>query len=217
MSHPAAPDLFTHQRDHLLFVISAPSGAGKSTLLNGIRHFGDFEYSVSCTTRAPRPGERDGIDYHFLSRSAFEEQIQKSNLLEWAEVHGNYYGTLRSEVLDRLARGIDVLVDVDVQGARAIRACDDPKIRNVLVDIFLAPPSMEELERRLRNRGTETRDQLQIRLANASREMDCWLEYQYLIVSGSAAADQSRFRFIMEAERLRIRSSQLRTPASTAV
>jgi guanylate kinase len=217
MSHPSAPDLFTHKRDHLLFVISAPSGAGKSTLLNGIRHFGDFEYSVSCTTRAPRPGERDGIDYHFLSRTAFEEQIQKSNLLEWAEVHGNYYGTLRSEVLDRLASGVDVLVDVDVQGAQAIRACDDPRIRSVLIDIFLAPPSMEELERRLRHRGTETPQQLQTRLTNASREMDCWHEYQYLIVSGSPAADQVRFRSIMEAERLRIRPSQARASASSAV
>lgn len=217
MSYSAAPTPFAHTRDHLLFVISAPSGAGKSTLLNGIRHFGDFEYSVSCTTRAPRPGEQDGIDYHFLSRSDFEEQIQKSNLLEWAEVHGNYYGTLRSEVLDRLARGIDVLVDVDVQGARAIRACDDPRIRRVLIDIFLAPPSMEELERRLRHRGTETTAQLQTRLANASREMDCWQEYQYLIVSGSAVEDQARFRSIMEAERLRIRAFHASTPATPAI
>lgn len=217
MSHPSQPDLFAHRRDNLLFVISAPSGAGKSTLLHGIRHFGDFEYSVSCTTRTPRPGERDGIDYHFLSRPAFEEQIQKANLLEWAEVHGNYYGTLRSEVLDRLARGNDVLVDVDVQGARSIRTCDDAAIRAVLIDIFLAPPSMEELERRLRNRGTETTQQLQTRLSNASREISCWHEYQYLIVSGSPAADQARFRSIMEAERLRIRSCRTRATPAPAV
>lgn len=192
-------------RRNLLFVISAPSGAGKSTLLNGIRHFGDFEYSVSCTTRAPRPGERDGVDYHFLSRGAFEEAIQRSNLLEWAEVHGNYYGTLRSEVVDRLQRGVDVLVDVDVQGARAIRSSNDPQIREVLIDVFLAPPSLEALERRLRNRGTETDVQIRTRLSNASEEMRCWSEYRYVIVSGSPAEDQSRFRCIMEAERLGVR------------
>jgi guanylate kinase len=195
----------SYQRSSLLFVISAPSGAGKSTLLNGIRHFGDFEYSVSCTTRQPRPGERDGVDYHFLSRESFEQEITKANLLEWAEVHGNYYGTLRSEVMDRLKRGVDVLVDVDVQGARSIRACGDAQIQEVLVDIFLAPTSLEALETRLRKRGTETPEQLETRLANAAREMNCWREYGYLIVSGSPAEDQARFRTIMEAERLRIR------------
>jgi guanylate kinase len=205
MTTPPPSSVCEYARKHLLFVISAPSGAGKSTLLNGIRHFGDFEYSVSCTTRRPRPGERDGVDYHFLSREAFEAEIRRENLLEWAEVHGNYYGTLRSEVLDRLSRGVDVLVDVDVQGARSIRACGDPRITGVLVDVFLAPPSMADLERRLRNRGTETAEQLQTRLTNASKEMNCWNEYAYLLVSGLPAEDQERFRAIMTAERLRIR------------
>jgi guanylate kinase len=128
--------------------------------------------------------------------------------LEWAEVHGNYYGTLKSEVLDRLDRGVDVLVDVDVQGARAIRNCGDSRIQEVFTDIFLAPPGMEELERRLRKRGTESEEQIRTRLANASREMDCWYEYRYLITSGSAEEDQSRFRAIMEAERLRVAALQ---------
>ena len=193
----------------ILFVISAPSGAGKSTLLNGIRHFGDFEYSVSCTTRAPRPGEQNGTDYHFLSRAEFETEIQDGNLLEWAEVHGNYYGTRRSEVVGRLGMGVDVLVDVDVQGARSIRACADPSIVSSLTDIFLAPPSMEDLERRLRKRGTETEEQVSIRLRNASREMSCWNEYEYIIVSGSPEEDQYNFRAIMTAERMKVRRSRI--------
>jgi guanylate kinase len=196
--------------DGILFVISAPSGAGKSTLLNGIRHFGDFEYSVSCTTRSPRPGEQNGTDYHFLTRSEFEAEIQHGNLLEWAEVHGNYYGTRRSEVANRLGRGIDVLVDVDVQGARSIRACADALIVDSLTDVFLAPPSMDDLERRLRKRGTETEEQVSTRLKNASMEMSCWNEYQYIIVSGSPEADQSNFRAIMMSERMRVRRLRAR-------
>ena len=140
---------FNARRSGILFVVSAPSGAGKSTLLNGLRHFGDFVYSVSCTTRAPRPGEQDGIDYHFLSRPQFEEEIQRSNLLEWAEVHGNFYGTRKDAVKTHLAAGTDVLVDVDVQGARTIRDCGDTEITGALVDVFLAPPSMEILTQRL--------------------------------------------------------------------
>jgi len=186
-----------------LFVISAPSGAGKSTLLAGIRHFADFAYSVSCTTRAPRPGEVNGEAYHFLTREQFEEEIQKANLLEYAEVHGNFYGTRKDAIKERLAAGEDVLVDVDVQGARSIRQCADPTITGALVDIFLTPPSLELLAHRLHKRGTETPEQLQLRLRNAEREMECWREYQYLLVSGSAEEDQRQFRLIMESERLR--------------
>jgi guanylate kinase len=202
VSHPN--DLpFQTRRSGILFVISAPSGAGKSTLLHGIRHFGDFLYSVSCTTRQPRPGETNGEDYHFLTRSQFEQEIADSNLLEYAEVHGNFYGTRKDAIKEHLASGADVLVDVDVQGARSIRNCADKVITNALVDIFLAPPSMEILTQRLHKRGTETPEQLQLRLNNALLEMACWREYQYLIVSGSPGEDQSQFRTIMESERLR--------------
>jgi guanylate kinase len=195
--------LFETRRTGILFLISAPSGAGKSTLLNGLRHFGDFVYSVSCTTRQPRPGEIDGTDYHFLSRLQFEEQIALGNFLEWAQVHGHYYGTPKDAVKTHLAQGTDILVDVDVQGARAIRSFQDPAITRALTSVFLAPPSMEELTRRLIKRGTETEAQLQLRLANATSEMACWQDYDYLLVSGSAEEDQARFRGIMEAERLR--------------
>ena len=195
--------LFDTRRTGILFLISAPSGAGKSTLLNGLRHFGDFVYSVSCTTRQPRPGEIDGTDYYFLSRVQFEKQIELGNFLEWAQVHGHYYGTPKDAVKLHLAQGTDVLVDVDVQGARAIRASQDPVIATALTSVFLAPPSMEELTRRLTKRGTETEAQLQLRLTNATLEMACWQDYDYLLISGAAEDDQARFRGIMEAERLK--------------
>lgn len=212
MTTPA--DLPFHPRRYgVLFVISAPSGAGKSTLLNGIRHFNDFIYSVSCTTRKPRPGEADGSDYHFLSRTEFENEIAASNLLEYAEVHGNFYGTRKDAIKEHLSAGTDVLVDVDVQGARSIRKCADTQITNALVDVFLAPPSMEILTQRLHKRGTETPEQLSLRLNNAVLEMACWREYQYLIVSGSPDADQKQFRAIMECERSRISRIKQETPS----
>jgi len=203
---------FHPRRSGLLFVISAPSGAGKSTLLHGIRHFNDFIYSVSCTTRNPRPGEKDGEDYHFLTRQQFEAEIRNSNLLEYAEVHGNFYGTRKDAIKEHLATGTDVLVDVDVQGARSIRNSGDAAITNALVDIFLAPPSMEILTQRLHKRGTETPEQLQLRLNNALLEMACWHEYKYLVVSGSPEDDQNQFRAIMLSERLRV--SRLKTEAN---
>ena len=211
MNTPADLPFHPHHNG-ILFVISAPSGAGKSTLLNGIRHFGDFTYSVSCTTRKPRPGEQDGLDYHFLSRAQFEAEIAASNLLEYAEVHGNFYGTRKDAIKEHLSAGTDVLVDVDVQGARSIRRCADDQITSALVDIFLAPPSMEILTERLHKRGTETPEQLALRLNNAVLEMACWREYQYLIVSGSPDADQKQFRAIMESERARISRIQIAKP-----
>ncbi|MEI6713855.1 MAG: guanylate kinase [Verrucomicrobiota bacterium] len=185
-------------------MLSAPSGGGKSTLLTRLRPFGDFKYSVSCTTRQPRPGEVNGVDYHFLTRPQFEEEIQKGNLLEWAEVHGNFYGTRLDAVVSDLNNGVDILVDVDVQGAKSIRESDSPVISNALVDVFLTPPSLEILNNRLRSRATETQEQLALRLRNASIEMACWNTYQYLIVSGSAEDDLRQFRTIMDAERLKV-------------
>jgi guanylate kinase len=202
--NPAAPSLPFHtKRNGILFLISAPSGAGKSTLLNGIRSRAHCVYSVSCTTRAPRPGERNGVDYHFLSREEFEEAIASGHFLEWAAVHDNYYGTLSSSVKAHLASGTDVLIDVDVQGARTIRDCGDTVITQSLVDVFLIPPSMEVLTRRLNGRGTESPEQLTLRLRNAEREMECWRDYAYLLVSGDAEEDQRLFLAIMESERMR--------------
>ncbi len=194
---------FPPRRTGILFVLSAPSGAGKSTLLHRLSPFGDFQYSVSCTTRAPRSGEVNGVDYHFLTRTEFEQEIATENLLEWAEVHGNYYGTRRSTLVDQLGEGIDILLDLDVQGAKSIRDCNDPAIATALADVFLTPPSIEILTHRLRSRGTETEEQVTLRLQNALRELECWRDYRYLVVSGSAEDDLLAFRSIMEAERMR--------------
>ena len=188
-------------RSGILFVLSAPSGAGKSTLAAALRKSPDFLFSVSCTTRAPRPGETHGEDYFFLSPAVFRAHIAAGDFLEHAEVHGNFYGTLNSSVTTNLAAGTDVLLDIDTAGAAAIRACNDPVIRNALADIFLMPPGFADLERRLRGRGTEDESQLATRLRNAAAEMERWPHYRYTLVSGSREEDFNAFRAIMRAER----------------
>ena len=191
------------KRNGILFVLSAPSGGGKSTLLKLLKPFGDHLYSVSCTTRAPRPGEIDGSDYHFLSKSAFENEIAADNLLEWAEVHGNYYGTRKSSVLHHLEAGHDVILDIDVQGAQSIRASTDPRITSALVDVFLTPASLAIVEQRLRKRATETEEQLAVRISNATNEMRQWNQYMFRIISSTPEADLEQFRAIMLSERNR--------------
>ena len=195
MSSPA------YRRRGILFVVSAPSGAGKSTLCAGLRRTPDFVYSISCTTRAPRPGEVDGEDYHFLAAEDFLQRRSKGEFLEHAEVHGNFYGTLRQPVIERMEAGTDVLIDIDIQGAAQIRACEDPMIRESLADVFILPPSLDELRHRLEKRGTETTEQIDLRIRNAAREMEHWKCYRYTILSGATEEDLQRFRSIMQAER----------------
>ncbi len=185
----------------ILFVVSAPSGSGKSTLCDALRQTPDFVYSVSCTTRAPRAGEIDGEDYHFLSETDFLARVAAGEFLEHASVHGKYYGTLRQPVLRNLKNGIDVLIDIDTQGAAAIRQFDDPFIRQALADVFIMPPDLEELRRRLTKRGTETPEQIELRLQTAAREMELWRDYRYTIISRSVEEDLLKFRHIMGAER----------------
>ena len=182
-------------------MVSAPSGAGKSTLLNSLRQTPDFVYSVSCTTRAPRAGEIAGEDYHFLTQAQFQERLEAGEFLEYARVHGHYYGTLRAGVIQQLDDGVDVLIDIDVQGAAAIRSDPTPEIRGSLADIFIMPPSLEELRHRLNRRGTETPDQIEVRLRNAATEMEAWRDYRYTLISGSVEEDLQKFRAIMRAER----------------
>ena len=191
----------TPQRRGILFVISAPSGAGKTTLCNALRQTPDFIYSVSCTTRAPRQGEIDGEDYFFLTRERFEQRAANGDFLEWANVHGQLYGTLRETVLDHVNQGIDVLLDIDTQGAAMVRECPDAMIRDSIADMFILPPSLAELRHRLIRRGTETIEQIETRIANAAAEMKHWCEYRYTLISGSVEEDLQKFRAVMRAER----------------
>jgi len=188
-------------RTGILFVLSAPSGAGKTTLTTSLRQKPDFVYSVSCTTRAPRPGEIHGEDYYFLKEDDFLARVAAGEFLEHANVHGRHYGTLKQTVIDQLIHGVDVLIDIDTQGAANIRACNDPFIQGALADVFIMPPSLEELRRRLTRRGTETPEQIEIRITNAATEMERWRDYRYTLISGSMEEDIEKFRAVMRAER----------------
>jgi len=187
-------------RHGILFVISAPSGAGKTTLVEALKQTANLFYSVSCTTRPPRSGEIDGEHYQFLSTADFRARLEAGDFLEHAQVHGDFYGTLRDPVLTNLKNGIDVLIDIDTQGAATIRNCDDPIVRQALTDIFIMPPDLDELRRRLTKRGTETAQQIDSRLATAVREMELWRDYRYTVISGSVQEDLEKFRQIMAAE-----------------
>ena len=162
-----------------LFIISAPSGAGKTTLCRQVRkRFPDMLYSVSYTTRKPRDGEQEGIDYHFVARDQFKKRIANRRWAEWALVHGNYYGTSAEFLDDGLAAGNDILLDLDVQGTRQLLE------RYVeCVAIFVRPPSLEVLQQRLEKRGTDSAEAIAVRLANAKKEMSQQDLYQHVIVN----------------------------------
>jgi guanylate kinase len=186
----------------ILFVVSAPSGAGKTTLCDALRQTSDFVYSVSCTTRTPRAGEIEGEDYHFICEQDFFLRAEAGEFLEHAKVHGNYYGTLREPILSNLQKGVDVLIDIDTQGAASIRAYNDAFVRQALADVFIMPPNLDELRRRLTKRGTENAGQIELRLQTAAREMELWRDYRYTIISRSMEEDLQKFRQIMGAERI---------------
>jgi guanylate kinase len=188
----------------MLLVVSGPSGSGKTTLCRRLADSGEVGYSISCTTRPPRPGEVDGRDYHFLTTAEFERRMLAGDFLEHALVHGNQYGSLKSEVLSRLAAGQDVVMDIDVQGAAQVRHCPDPDIRRAVVDLFVMPPGEEELLGRLSGRGTDSEDVISLRMANALDEMSHWREYTYVLLSSTREEDYSRFLALVTAERMRV-------------
>ena len=192
------------QRTGILLVVSGPSGSGKTTLCRRLADEGEANYSISCTTRAPRPGEVNSLDYHFLSRDEFITKRDGGEFLESAEVHGNLYGTLKSEVTDRLEQGADVVMDLDVQGAAQVRACTDTVIRIAAVDLFVMPPEKEELLTRLSGRGTDSTEVIALRMKNALEEISHWPNYTYRLLSGSQEEDYSRFKALVVAERMRI-------------
>jgi guanylate kinase len=190
----------------LLILISAPSGAGKTTLCDLLlKSQPRLTRAITCTTRPPRPGEKDGVDYHFFTAAEFLKRVQAGNFLEHATVYGNSYGILKSELLGKLREGRDVLLNVDVQGAATIReqAQSEPELRRALVTIFLTPPSVEVLEERLKKRNADAPAVIQKRLAVARQEISQWKNFEYLLISGDKREDLRRALAIIESEKMR--------------
>ena len=189
----------------LLVVVSAPSGAGKSTLCDNVRAaLPSASRAVTCTTREPRDGELDGVDYYFLGEEEFLALVEGGEFLENAVVHGNHYGVLKSELRAKLVEGNDVLLNIDVQGAATIRerAATDPVLSRSLVTVFLCPPSLGELEQRLRGRGTDSEEAIARRLAIAKDEMDQAEKFNHTLTSQTREADVDRLLGIIENVRL---------------
>ncbi|MFT5471251.1 MAG: guanylate kinase [Verrucomicrobiales bacterium] len=191
-------------RQGLIVVVSGPSGSGKTTLCHRLAaESAECVYSVSCTTRPPREGEVDGQDYHFLDNADFESRVADQQLLEFAKVHDRYYGTLKGPVLDQIRNGVDVLMDLDIQGAEQLRICADEEVRQALVDIFIMPSSLDELKRRVQSRGAMEARELALRMQNAEREMAEQPKYRHTIITGDREADFRAFGEILAVERVR--------------
>lgn len=181
----------------LLIVVSGPSGCGKGTVLGGIVHELGLSYSVSATTRTMREGEQDGVNYHYMTNEQFEKLLDEDKILEYTRYCGNYYGTLRDEVEDRRSNGQDVLLEIEVVGAANVkRMCPDAVL------IFIAPPSIAELERRLKKRGTESDEVIAQRVAEATREIHCAEQYDYIVINDALEKAVDDITSIIKAERV---------------
>ncbi len=192
-------DVARPARRGLMLILSSPSGAGKSTLTRNLKTENNLDLSVSVTTRAKRPSEIDGVHYRFIDRPTFDQMKEHNDLLEWAEVHGNGYGTPRKEVEASLAAGRDVLFDIDWQGTQQIVA----KARADVVTIFILPPSMAELRSRLVRRAEDAPDVIAKRLGNARDEIARWNKYDYVIINDDLQAAYESVKAILTAERLK--------------
>ena len=187
-------------RRGLMLVLSSPSGAGKTTLSRKLlEEDKGVALSVSVTTRKMRPGEKDGHDYHFIDRRRFDAMVEKNELLEWAEVFDNYYGTPAKPVMDALVAGRDVLFDIDWQGTQQLR----DQARNDMASVFVLPPSIPELERRLHTRAQDDYETIHRRMAKAADEMSHWAEYDYVVINRDFAQAFAEVKAILAAERLK--------------
>lgn len=189
----------------LLVVVSAPSGGGKTTLCNELLAARPtMARAITCTTREPRGDEKDGVDYYFLDAGSFLKRVQAGNFLEHATVYGQSYGTLKSEVLGKLRTGKDVLLNIDVQGAAAVRKCaeEDPELKRALVTVFLTPAKLAVLETRLQKRGTDAPADIKKRLGVSRQEIAQWKNFDYLIISEGIDDDLRNMQAIIEAEKM---------------
>lgn len=192
-----------------LFIISAPSGTGKTTLLKEIMaDLPGLAFSVSHTTRAPREGEENGRDYFFTDRETFARMRDENAFLEWAEVHGNFYGTSRQAIEDQLAAGLDIFLDIDVQGANQLRSM----ALNNAIFLFIAPPSWDELAARLTGRATDNQETINLRLENAKTEMQDADSYDYIVINDKIPEAVATLKSIIVAERCKGRRSAVGTP-----
>jgi guanylate kinase len=192
-----------------LYVVAAPSGAGKTTLVRMLlKHDHAVQLSISFTTRAPRPGEQDGREYHFVAVDAFRAMISRDEFLEWAEVHGNFYGTSKKWISDQLTAGRDVLLEIDWQGAQQVR-----KIFPDAIGVFILPPSIEELTRRLVGRGTDAADVIERRLAAAEAEMRHVGEFDYVIINDQLDQALDDLRAVVRSARLNLGKQRRQHPA----
>ena len=183
-------------RKGLLVLVSGPSGTGRGTVCNLLREkHPELAYSISATTRQPRPGEVDGVNYYFYDKAKFEAMIEAGELLEWANVYGNYYGTPKQAVLDRLEAGEDILLEIDTQGALNVMEAMPEGLY-----VFLLPPSLEELEKRLRGRGTETEESIARRLGAAKEEIGRAVKYRYVVVNDTVEKAEETIANIIAAE-----------------
>jgi guanylate kinase len=183
-----------------ILVLSGPSGAGKSTIINAASdEIGEYYFSISTTTRAPRVGEEHGKDYFFVSKESFEKDIKADNFLEYAEVHGNYYGTSLKPVREALEEGKLVIFDIDVQGHRLVRE----KMDDITTSAFITPPTLQELEKRLRARSTDDESVIVNRIKNAKGEIKAVGEYDFTIINDTVAEAAERFVIVAKAARLK--------------
>ncbi len=188
------------KRRGLLFILSSPSGAGKTTLSRKLLAADpSIELSVSATTRPPRPGEVDAVDYHFVSNAEFDRMVEEDDFYEWAEVFGNRYGTPKGAIRNALKEGRDFLFDIDWQGTQQLYQKDQQDV----VSVFILPPSLDELRRRLESRAQDSGDVIDARMERARAEISHWAEYDYVVINDDVNECFDRVREILDAERMR--------------